>query len=362
MKCFKFLKKKNFNCKVIVATGGTGGHLFPAQKLGSFLLKKGCEIIFLGKNLSSNKNFEKEKYDYKEISSSYLRKNIFLFFFHILKGFFQSLFYIKNADIVVGFGSYYSFPILISAYVLRKKIVLFEPNVTLGKVNKIFANRADLLALQFYVGEKRYKNEKKVLLWPWEEEKIFNKKKALEKLGLKKDLFTILVFAGSQWSDFIDEKFLKAAQKLKDNKNFQVIHLTSNKNVKRFYEKENFSYFTSCHVKDMDVLYQATDLCISRSGACTMLELIFYEIPSFLIPFERGKDKHQEKNALFLEKKIKGALIFSQKNFDNEKFLKSLLNKKKILEMKYNLSNFKKRIKKENRKRFEDYILKIGGF
>jgi len=80
--------------KVIIAAGGTGGHVIPAQQLASILIKKKIaeDIFFAGKDLSSNQFMQKEKFSYIDISSSILsRKKAFSFLFKLTKGLFQSI-------------------------------------------------------------------------------------------------------------------------------------------------------------------------------------------------------------------------------------------------------------------------------
>ena len=113
--------------KIIIAAGGTGGHLIPAQQLSDNLLKrKDIEITFVGNALSQNRNFKKEKYKYLDIpSSSFSKKNLFKSLFLLLKGFLKSLFILRKIKpgLIVGFGSYHTFPLMLAAKFFRKKYV-----------------------------------------------------------------------------------------------------------------------------------------------------------------------------------------------------------------------------------------------
>src|SRR5690348_5990772 len=110
--------------KVLMATGGTGGHLFPARQLTELL--KNCEVLFAGHKLESTPFFDR-KVPYHEVHSSNRKPMA------ILKGVWQSLKLIWSfkPDVVVGFGSFHSFPVLLAAVLLRKKIILFEANCSL---------------------------------------------------------------------------------------------------------------------------------------------------------------------------------------------------------------------------------------
>jgi UDP-N-acetylglucosamine--N-acetylmuramyl-(pentapeptide) pyrophosphoryl-undecaprenol N-acetylglucosamine transferase len=361
-----FLKNEvgeKFN--IVFATGGTGGHLKPPQQLAD-ILGKNHKIVFMGKKLSSNYNFRSEGYFFKEIESSPLnRKNFIKGFFLIFKGFLQSLlfFWKFKPSVVFGFGSYYSFPILLAAFFLKKPIILFEPNVSLGRVNKFFVKRARVLAHQFLKGE--YINGELVQLLPWGNSmKIENKERALKKLGLEENVFTFLVFGGSQGSSFINEIFLDAAIFFKKNKiKFQVIHLFGKgEDLKKRYEKSlrGIKFFISPFERDMQKFFSAADVAICRSGALTLSELIFFSLPSILIPFELSSKDHQKENAYFMQNDIKGGVCLLE---GNEKKFKGILkdfiqNKEKVRKMRENLSIFKESVK--NRKTISQILYEIG--
>jgi UDP-N-acetylglucosamine--N-acetylmuramyl-(pentapeptide) pyrophosphoryl-undecaprenol N-acetylglucosamine transferase len=232
----------------------------------------------------------------------------------------------------------------------------------------IFAKKAKIVAVQFLSeNQKKYKNTQLVELLPWISAfKKIDKKVALEKLNLKDGFFTILVFGGSQGALFINETFYKVAENIKD-KNIQVIHICGDeahfKKAKSIYEKLNIAAYISSYEKDMSLIYAASDLVICRAGAATISELMFFEIPSFLIPYPMAAKNHQEKNALFMKNEVKGAEVFLQNNFNFESFLEAVYHfidrEEKYITIKKNLSEFKKNIKKENRKSLSQLILDL---
>ncbi len=148
--------------RVLIAAGGTGGHLFPAQQLAKIL---DADIQFAGYKIGTSPFFEREKIAYTEIVAHPLSKG---FVFAVWKGFWQAIQAIRlfAPDVVVGFGSYHVFPVLLASIFLRKKLVLFEANCKMGKVNRFFSFFADRIASQFPMEGK-----KTVLVqWlPWKE-------------------------------------------------------------------------------------------------------------------------------------------------------------------------------------------------
>ncbi|MBI5346084.1 MAG: UDP-N-acetylglucosamine--N-acetylmuramyl-(pentapeptide) pyrophosphoryl-undecaprenol N-acetylglucosamine transferase [Chlamydiae bacterium] len=364
------------NLRVLISAGGTGGHLIPAQQLATKLKKKGCEkIIFAAKGLSKSLSFQKENFDFKDVSSASLSKNIFIFLAMMLKGFFQSLFLILKLKphVVVGFGSYHTFPVMLAALVLRKPIVLFESICLLGKVNRFFAKKADAIAIQFPLGGNKKKRIKQVpvLALPWIDAFVYNdQNEAKLKVGLEEGVFTILVFGGSQGAKVINNNFSKILKELKNAEKIQVIHIIGSdgkiEDFKKIYDELEIKSYINNFDRNMFLLFSASDIAICRSGAATISELIAFDLPSILIPFPKAADDHQSKNASFMQDEVKGSIKIEQKALGKEILLKELL---KLLQeerfllksMRKNIQNFKSEEKVKNKKDFSDLVLEIGG-
>jgi UDP-N-acetylglucosamine--N-acetylmuramyl-(pentapeptide) pyrophosphoryl-undecaprenol N-acetylglucosamine transferase len=301
--------------KVIIAAGGTGGHLFPAQQLYSEL--EDCEVLFAGHKLASSPFFNSQKVPFQEIPSAPLKSLKFLK--EATKGFWQSLKLLREfrPDIVVGFGSFHTFPILLAAAALRIKIILFEPNCSLGLVNRFFSPVASKIAFQFPVSMKK---SVLVPLLPWGKKDVhaWERSDARRAYGLETDLLTLLIFGGSQGAVFINRLFCKAVPLLKAKGiPFQVIHLTGNNsgNETEIYEKLAIPHVVKSFETNMLKAYAAADLAVCRCGAGTTAELIRFQLPSVLIPYPYAYN-HQQKNGKFLGK---GARILLQNEATAEK-------------------------------------------
>ncbi len=144
--------------KILIAAGGTGGHLFPAQQLAK-KLEGEYELFFAGHGLKDSPFFEKK--NFYEITAHPLKKG---FIAATWKGFLEARKLLLNyqPDLVVGFGSFHTFPILMAATIYRKKILLFEANASLGKVNRLFQMLGAKVAVQFPI-----KNGILVKWLPW---------------------------------------------------------------------------------------------------------------------------------------------------------------------------------------------------
>jgi len=296
--------------KVLIATGGTGGHLFPSKQLAELL--KGADVIFAGHKLASTPFFDR-KVPYHEVASASSKKKWPL----LLKGVWQSLKLLLSfkPDVVVGFGSFHSFPVLMAAVILRKKIVLFEANGSLGKVNRFFVPFAKKLALQFPIAHKKAVY---VPLLPWTQKRGRSKK-------YEKDpkRTTILIFGGSQGAEFINKTFCEAAKLLSFP--FSVIHLTGK-------EDPDIPYSVPAVVKafedDMAAAYAVSDLAVCRCGAGTTAELIQNRIPSVVIPYPYAHD-HQRINGEYLKG---GTRMLMQKEATPERLAKEIEELKVHLE------------------------------
>lgn len=356
--------------KVLISASGTGGHLVPAQRLASMLQNKDCEIFFAASGLSNRVFFQKDKYPYSDISASIInKKSIFIAPFKILLGVFQSIKLIKKykPDVVCGFGGYHTFPVMLASFLMRKKIVLFDSNLILGRVNKVFAKIARVVAIQFEL-KKELKNARLVKRFPWNVKAEIDSN-FLKKTNLDSGVFTILIFGGSQGSNIINDNFINSLKKLVLNEKFQVVHILGGtydkEKVKKIYDDLKIKSYVNNFEKDLFDFYKISDLVIARSGACTISEIIHFEKPSILIPFKHAKDNHQYVNAIFMQNKVKNSSIILEDNLSEKTLGDEILsffenNKKKLFVFKENVKIFKSKENDKNIKDLSELVYEIG--
>lgn len=302
--------------KIVIAAGGSGGHLLPAQQLAEELQKE-AEILFAGHRLDSSPFFRRDRFSFRTIPAAPLKlspKGLFVFFRVMVRGILESIRLIKTfqPDVVVGFGSFHSFPLLLAASLMRRKIVLFEANCLLGKVNRLFSFDAKIVAAQFLL-KNRARNLRFVPLLPWKQQPVLmEKSKSRAALGLDPDRLTFLVFGGSQGAAFLNRSIPSCLPA-----DVQVMHLAGSDaaaaEVKIRYAKGGILAVVKGFESNMPLLYSAADFVICRSGAGTMAELIRFSLPALLIPFPFASDDHQRVNAEFLVKNIRGATMLLEK-------------------------------------------------
>lgn len=314
--------------KIVIAAGGTGGHLFPAQALALELLenKDQIEVLFAGTGLSSNRYFSKEQFRFQDILSSTPFRGKWSkslkSAWTIAKGVKQGLRVLQEfkPDVVVGFGSFHSFPVLLAAVYKKIPIVLFESNSEPGHVNRFFSRWAKFSAVQFAKASDSLFGktiEVAMPLWQSQKKDFYNRKELGAYFSLDPHLMTFLIFGGSQGAVSINHLFCEAALLLKkQGYDFQVIHLAGNEKgvsqVSSFYAEQGIRAFVKSFEPEMSKAWAFSSLAICRAGAATLAELLSYEVPGILIPYPHAMKDHQQKNAQFFERVIGGAVTLPE--------------------------------------------------
>ncbi|MGR3912494.1 MAG: UDP-N-acetylglucosamine--N-acetylmuramyl-(pentapeptide) pyrophosphoryl-undecaprenol N-acetylglucosamine transferase [Candidatus Rhabdochlamydia sp.] len=319
------------NRKVVITTGGTGGHVFPAEALAKQLLQESYDVTFIGGGLQTNRYFHRHEFKFQEVVvSPFFQLNIFKAFWRICKGTWQSLKNLKaiNPEMVIGFGSFYTFPVLLAAYLKKIPIVLFESNAIPGKVNRLFSWLGALCTVQFKEAGKHLSGPIIEVKMPVLEKIEVDKSLAREYFYLCPHLLTILVFGGSQGADTINSFFSETIAELKSDAPFQVIHVTgktdSAEKLRQFYAQRSIPACVKAFEERMHLAWHAASIVICRSGAATIAEQMRYAVPGIFIPFARASDDHQTQNAIFVEKEVKGGFTCPESKLSVE-YLKYLL-------------------------------------
>lgn len=336
--------------KVLIAVGGTGGHVFPALTLARQLKArdKSLEILFIGGGLSRNRYFEKESFPYEDVSCGTLslRKPLktCLNVFRILKGIWQSHSTIREykPDVVVGFGSYHTFPALIAAKLTGSPLVLHEANRIPGKVNRLLSPYAAITGVHFSDTAKKLKGKVEEMPIPLREgyrKGTASKSQARSHYGLDPNRMTLLIFGGSQGAQALNRLISEAVQTLPHDK-FQLLQFTGDaqtaKQLSDMYAKKGILACVKEFENRMDLAWQAADCVIARSGAGTLAEQLEFEVPGILIPYPHAADNHQESNADFMVDVVGGAIKRRERDLTAAKLtadLIALINGAKLNEM-----------------------------
>jgi UDP-N-acetylglucosamine--N-acetylmuramyl-(pentapeptide) pyrophosphoryl-undecaprenol N-acetylglucosamine transferase len=331
--------------KIVFAVGGSGGHILPAQEMAESCSKKGYDCFFMGVGLGNNPFLKKELFSWTEVEGSSLEKSKLLKApFKILKGLIQSIKCLRKMrpNLVIGFGSYHSFPVMWASKILKIPYFLFEPNLEMGKVNALFSKGAKTILTYFFEEKDQYQSISSSKSYLKIDPVV-----AKQRLKFSGDKPLLLIFGGSQGAKFINDLIMSSD--LKSMSCFHVYHLCGKEReqsaLKLHYKNQGIDAEVVGFDSEMFVALSAANLAICRAGASTLVELIEYEIPALLIPYSFDEAFHQVKNAQFFENVVGGGKMLLQRSALEVGF-KPLLQ-----ELILKNDTFKANIKKFNKKK-----------
>ena len=312
--------------KILVAAGASGGHIFPALSFLGALKEKDYKadvLLVLPErsriNLSLPEGCKVEYIPVLPLRLAVDYQNL-LAVAGLLKGSIESIFILAQykPDVVVGFGGIESFPLVFFGWFFRIKTLLHEQNVIPGRANRLLAKFVDRVAVSFVETKDYLKISPDKLVVTGNpirrELRIIDKLEARKFFGLQEDKFTVLVVGGSQGSQHVNAGTLKAFAYFKNSQNLQVIHLAGikeNQLIENMYNSLGINAKVYSFLNAMEFAYSAADVAITRSGATTVTELIFFKLPAILVPYPYAY-QHQAANARILEKKGCALIIKDQ--------------------------------------------------
>jgi UDP-N-acetylglucosamine--N-acetylmuramyl-(pentapeptide) pyrophosphoryl-undecaprenol N-acetylglucosamine transferase len=307
---------------LIIAGGGTGGHLFPGiavyEKLKN--MDSDIKVYFIGtergieNKIKDGYGFELLTIDVKGFSGKSVMKKL-----NSIKSMFKaaktvgSIYERVKPDYVLGLGGYISLIPLIVAKLKKIECGIMEQNAVPGLSNKILAFLGVTVFASFEDTKKHLRFAQIITTGNPVREKIF--KLSLAESGKKKEFadkknLSIFIFGGSQGASSVNEAVLKMFSELSDeiSKNITVYHQTGERDlekVKNFYEKSKIGEYEFFSFTDnIERYYSESDIVICRAGAGTLSELVLLRKPAILIPYRHAAKNHQDKNAsLFSDKK-----------------------------------------------------------
>lgn len=302
--------------RVIIAGGGTGGHIFPAVAIAHALLRKmpDTQLLFAGAKgrmemeKVPQEGFAIEGLDIAGFDRSNLLKNIMLPW-KLLKSRWQARRIIRRfkPDVVVGVGGFASFPVMHAAQEMGIPTLLQEQNSFAGKSNTILGKKAKAICVA-YKNMERFFPERQILFTgnPVRRIIIEMSRQGIEgkaKFGLAPGIKTILVTGGSQGARSVNEAVSAGLDELMKEP-VQLLWQTG----KHFYEQamhEAADYGDRVKVYDfireMDEAYAAADLVVARAGALAIAELCIAGKPVIFVPYPHAAEDHQTSNAKALE-------------------------------------------------------------
>jgi UDP-N-acetylglucosamine--N-acetylmuramyl-(pentapeptide) pyrophosphoryl-undecaprenol N-acetylglucosamine transferase len=298
---------------IVIAAGGTGGHIIPALRTAEELRARGHLVRFVGSFRMGTEMVEKHGFDCVNLEAcglvSYRLADILRFVSGVSKGMKASFKILKslNPDRIAGFGGYPAFPVVLSGALQGIPVLIHEQNVVPGKANKVMAILARRIAISF-PQTKNFgfgtENKKVLTGCPANVPAILpDREKALTDWGFAPERKTVLIFGGSQGSRKINDAASKALILMKDKISLQAIHITGRtmqEEIRNAYEKNHIPAIVMPFCDEMDKAYACADIVVARSGALTVTELGLLGKRAVLIPYPFAGG-HQKANALVIE-------------------------------------------------------------
>jgi len=302
---------------IFLFAGGSGGHIEPALILKR-KLERGKQNVFLylatSYPVSDSRNIKKIIICRNKLKFILQFPYVFLYFLTV------SL--IKKPDVFIGFGGYYSIPGILIGSILGAKTIIYEPNVIWGRANSWLKKVVDYICVIWpdvrMCSSHRTRN-KIVTVKP-----LIKVDASEHDIQNKNGVFSVLITGGSQGSLFLNKLTIDLIRSYDfKEQNIEFTLITGRKFysliksiMPDFFKSQNLNLKLFAYRTDLNKLYRETDLLISRAGAQTLLEAVYYSLPAVFIPYPYAY-RHQIENAKYLSK-IGACYLLEQKVADCE--------------------------------------------
>lgn len=300
--------------KVVIAGGGTGGHLFPGLAVARALqeLDQGCETLFVGsKRGIEARIIPRTEFNVRFITVRGLKrtgiKNAIKGLMEIPLSIAQSILLLMQfkPNVVLGVGGYASAPVVLASYILRIPRAIQEQNSVMGSANRLLSNIANRIFISWEGTEPETDPEKTIITGnPIRADLL---EKSANRDYKNRDRFNILIFGGSAGAASLNKAMIRGAQKLaKFGERINITHQTGKvmaKEVQDAYKLANIQAETMEFIDSMGAAYDWADLVICRGGAGAMAEISAKGKPAIVVPYPYAVGDHQTKNARLLARR-----------------------------------------------------------
>lgn len=336
--------------KIVFTGGDSGGHFYPliavAQEINEIVTEKKLlapKLYYLSNSPFDQQKLFENNIEFKKISAGKLRRFFsVLNFFGLFKtawGFVKSFFLMFNIfpDVVFSNGGNVSFPVLLSAKILKIPVFVHISDSVPGRTNLWAANFAKAVSLGFPEAEKYLtKVDKEKIAWlgnPIQKEMFIPLKKgANEFLKLNEEQPVLLILGGSSGAKTINDNLVDILPELV--KKYQIIHQTGKKLfedvqarafllLEKSENKENYKPFPYLNTLAMRMSAGVSDLVVSRAGASSISEIALWGKPSIIIPIPEEISGDQRKNA-FAYARAGACVVLEQNNLTPTLFLSEI--------------------------------------
>lgn len=301
--------------RVLIAAGGTGGHVYPGVALARTLRDRGHDVVFIGREAGIESDAaQSEGFEVSAISvigsGGKLRNLIaaWKLFTATLRS--RRILREMRPSVIVGMGGYVSLPPALAARLLRIPLVVHEQNSIPGLANRLAARFARTVAVSFPSTAQSFSGPAVVTGNPIRSEiahldRAGSRAEAIEHFGLDPERRTLLVFGGSQGARSINTALLRAYGRMRAESRLQVLHIAGRLRMgevelqlsQMVHEGDRVLWRVVAYTDRMDLAYAAADLAVCRAGATSIAELAAVGLPAVLVPLPHSMDSDQMSNA-----------------------------------------------------------------
>ncbi len=310
--------------KVLIATGGTGGHIFPALKLARLLRDHGHEVMFAGVLGIAEDQILSAGFDLINIKAKGFNprsligmiKFVWLMTGAIIRS--VGIIHQVRPDKVIGFGGYGSFPIIMAGWFCRCRMMIHEQNVYPGKANRLMGRFVQQVAVSFR-DSARFFDAAKIIHTGCPchvTSQLPNQQDARAKFDLDRFKWTVLILGGSQGSHKINEVFYEWMKVQGKERTCQAIHMTGKQDYAKFHQlyiDQHLPVNACAFISNMIDAYAAADVVIARAGASSITEIGLLGRPAVIVPYPFAGG-HQRYNAKVLAD-LGTAIVIEQDEF-----------------------------------------------
>ena len=308
---------------VVIAAGGTGGHVYPALAVAECLRRRAVHVVWLGTPAGLEARVvPRHGFDFDAVrvtglrSGTWRRRSSAPFRFLVALGAARRCLRRHRAALVLGMGGYASAPGALAARLLGLPLVLHEQNAVPGLVNRWLGPCASRV-LEAFPGAFPARRGAIHVGNPVREE-ILEVPEPCDRLASRRGPLRVLVLGGSQGARILNQVVPQAAARLRARGSLVMRHQTGRGDAERTrarYAGVGFEVVVEEFIEDVAGAYAWADLVVCRAGALTVAELAAAGAASILVPFPFAADDHQARNAGHLVE-AGAAVLMRQEDFD----------------------------------------------
>jgi UDP-N-acetylglucosamine--N-acetylmuramyl-(pentapeptide) pyrophosphoryl-undecaprenol N-acetylglucosamine transferase len=314
--------------KVVIAGGGTAGHVYPALALAQVLAEEHrAAVSFIGTTGGIEARLVPEAgFPFTAVRALPLHRELSLRAvaapLTAVRSVAECSPVVADADVVVGVGGYVSVPAVLAAWRARRPVVVHEQNAVPGLANRLFARRARVVCASFAESVALLPSGARTVVTgnpvrrtiacvPARRSEL--RREAIAALDLDDHRRTALIFGGSQGALRIDRAVVGALDALSHRADLQLVVLTGSTHLgdvrAAAARPMDLRVRALAFLDRMELAYAAADVVLARSGATTVAELTVSGLASLLVPYPHATGNHQEANARALERAGAASII-----------------------------------------------------